>query len=90
LATYLVPPGLALFSHRMAPAALGGAAWLLMAISFLPILRVYRLSPLWGLALPLIAVFYMGATVHSAFKYWSGRGGDWKGRVQDPAGDPGS
>jgi hopene-associated glycosyltransferase HpnB len=85
LATYLLPPALLLFSHRLAPAALGGAAWVLMTFSFLPILRVYRLSPLWGLALPLIAVFYMGATVQSAFKYWSGRGGEWKGRVQDPA-----
>src|SRR5262249_45612539 len=89
LATYLLPPALLLFSHRAAPAALGGAAWLLMVISFLPILRVYRLSALWGLALPLIATFYMGATVHSAVKYWSGRGGEWKGRVQDPARDQG-
>jgi hypothetical protein len=35
------------------------------------------------LALPLAALFYLGATVHSAVKYWNGSGGDWKGRVQD-------
>lgn len=85
--TYLLPPALACFSHRAAPALLGAAAWLLMAVSFFPVLRLYRLGPLWGLALPLMAVFYMGATFHSAWKYWSGRGGEWKGRVQDPARD---
>jgi hopene-associated glycosyltransferase HpnB len=83
-ATYLLPPALTLLSHRLAPALLGAAAWLLMSLSFLPVLRAYRLNPLWSLALPLIALFYMGATFHSAWKYWSGRGGEWKGRVQDP------
>ena len=83
-ATYLLPPALVFFSHSKVSAALGAAAWLLMAFSFLPVLRIYRLSPLWGLALPLIALFYLGATIHSAFQYWSGRGGVWKGRVQDP------
>jgi hopene-associated glycosyltransferase HpnB len=82
-ATYLLPPAL-LLSHRAAPAVLGAAAWLLMTISFVPILRMYRLNPLWALALPLVAMFYMGATFHSAWKYWSGRGGEWKGRIQDP------
>jgi hopene-associated glycosyltransferase HpnB len=83
--TYLFPPALALFSgHRAAPAALGAAAWLLMMLSYLPILHVYRLSFLWALALPAAAVFYCGATCHSAWKFWSGRGGEWKGRIQDP------
>jgi hopene-associated glycosyltransferase HpnB len=86
--TYLLPAALVFFgwngAHVGLPAVLGAAAWLLMALSFFPVLRIYRLSPLWGLALPLIAVFYLGATVHSALRYWSGRGGEWKGRVQDP------
>ncbi|HEU4415770.1 MAG TPA: glycosyltransferase [Candidatus Angelobacter sp.] len=88
-ATYLLPPALVIFAwHRgPAPVALGVAAWLAMAISFIPVLRLYRLNPFWGLALPLMALFYMGATFHSAYKYWSGRGGEWKGRVQDPLGD---
>ena len=85
--TYLLPPALVFFSHSKVPVALGAVAWLLMALSFLPVLRIYRLLPFWGLALPLIAVFYMGATVHSAYKYWSGHGGEWKGRVQDPVRD---
>jgi hopene-associated glycosyltransferase HpnB len=90
--TYLLPPALVFFGWNGSPAglpaglsvALGAAAWLLMALSFFPVLRIYRLSPLWGLALPLMGVFYLGATAHSALRYWSGRGGEWKGRVQDP------
>jgi hopene-associated glycosyltransferase HpnB len=82
--TYLLPPALALFSHRMLPAALGAAAWLLMVISYVPVLHLYRLNPAWALVLPLAAVFYVGATFHSAWKYWTGRGGQWKGRIQDP------
>jgi hopene-associated glycosyltransferase HpnB len=82
---YLLPPALLLSGHR-APAALGVLAWLMMAFSYIPVLRLYRLSPLWALALPLAAIFYVGATFHSAWKYWTGRGGEWKGRVQDPIG----
>ena len=40
----------------------------------------------WALALPVAALFYLGATMHSAVKYWNGSGGDWKGRVQDVQG----
>jgi hopene-associated glycosyltransferase HpnB len=84
--TYLLPPTLVLGGvlggHRAA--AVGAAAWLLMIVSYVPVLRLYRLSPLWALALPVAAVFYVGATFHSAMKYWAGRGGQWKGRVQDP------
>jgi hopene-associated glycosyltransferase HpnB len=81
--TYLAPP-LLVFSAPPAPALFGTAAWLLMALCFLPTVRLYRLNPLWALLLPVIAFFYMGATLHSALKFWSGRGGEWKGRVQDP------
>ncbi|HEX9254210.1 MAG TPA: glycosyltransferase [Candidatus Angelobacter sp.] len=91
-ATYLLPPALVLGcilgGHRAASAALvvgtAATAWLLMIVSYIPVLRLYRLSPLWALALPLAGIFYMGATFHSAVKYWSGRGGQWKGRIQDP------
>ncbi len=80
--TYLLPPVLVL-SGRRSPALLGAAAWLLMTIGYLPMLRFYRRSAVWAFALPLIAVFYSAATVHSAVQYWRGRGGEWKGRVQD-------
>jgi hopene-associated glycosyltransferase HpnB len=81
--TYLAPPAL-LLSRHLVPALLGAAAWLLMSICFWPFVRLYRLNVLWTLLLPATALFYMGATVHSAFRFWMGKGGEWKGRVQDP------
>ena len=78
---YLAPPVLALLGDGLAQ-WLGLAAWLLMALAFWPISRFYRQSPLWGLALPLIAAFYSGATLWSAWQHWRGRGGLWKGRAQ--------
>ncbi len=82
LLAYLVPVAL-LFSRSRGPMALGATAYLLMIVAYLPIVRFYGLNALWALALPLSAAFYLGATLHSAVKYWSGRGGEWKGRVQD-------
>jgi len=87
-ATYLLPLALVFAAHRLAPVALGGTAWFLMVLSYWPVLRLYRLNPLWALLLPVAAVFYMGATFHSAGKYWMGRGGEWKGRIQDPKARP--
>ncbi|TPG60608.1 glycosyltransferase [Roseomonas nepalensis] len=85
--TYLVPPGLALFGGGGAQLA-GLLAWLLMALAFQPMLRFYRVSPLWGLALPAIGATYTVFTVQSALQVWRGRGGMWKGRAQAMA--PGS
>jgi hypothetical protein len=76
LLTYAAPPALAL-----AGSLWGVAAWALMAIAFAPALRYYRVSLLWAPLLPLIALFYMGATIHSAWSHWRGRGGLWKGRA---------
>lgn len=59
---------------------LGLICWLLMAIAFQPTLRRYRTSPLWGLALPAIALFYLAATIGSAVRFYQGRGGQWKNR----------
>jgi hypothetical protein len=53
-----------------------------MALSFIPMLRFYRRSPLWGLALPLIGLLYAAFTLDSAVQHWRGRGGMWKGRAQ--------
>ena len=54
---------------------------LLIALSYSPTLRLYKLSPLRALTLPLIALFYSLMTVDSALRYWRGQGGGWKGRV---------
>ncbi len=61
---------------------LGVLTWFLMALSFQPMLRFYRVSPLWGLALPAIGAAYTVFTVQSAVQMWRGKGGLWKGRAQ--------
>jgi hypothetical protein len=58
------------------------AAWLVMAVSFIPTLRFYGRSSLWSLALPAIGLLYAAFTLDSAVQYWRGRGGMWKGRAQ--------
>ena len=83
---YLAPPLLALFATGPAQWA-GLAAWVLMALSFQPIVRFYRLMPLWGLALPAIGAAYTMFTVQSALDVWRGRGGMWKGRAQAITGE---
>jgi len=88
---YLLPPAAAL-AGLAALAAGGGqgwgwvlgaglAGWAAMTVSFLPVLRLYRLSPLRAPALPLIAALYVAMTVDSARRHRAGRGGEWKGRT---------
>jgi hopene-associated glycosyltransferase HpnB len=78
---FFAAPAAAMFGWGISQGAAWGA-WLLMAISFQPMLRFYRLSPLWGMALPIIAGFYAAFTLDSAIQHWRGRGGMWKGRAQ--------
>jgi hopene-associated glycosyltransferase HpnB len=79
--TYFAPPLLGLFGSGIAR-LLGLAAWGMMTVAFQPTLRFYRLSPLWGLGLPLTAFLYLLYTLDSAYQYMRGRGGSWKGRAQ--------
>jgi len=79
--TFLAAPYLALFGDGLARLA-GVLTWGLMAVSFQPMLRFYRLSPWWGLALPAVAFAYMLYTLDSAYRYARGQGGRWKGRIQ--------
>ncbi|WP_419826612.1 glycosyltransferase [Sphingomonas sp.] len=79
--TFAGPPLAALAGGGAARAA-GLAAWGLMAVAALPILRFYRQSPLWALAMPAIGVFYGASTFWSAVRHNRGRGGMWKGRAQ--------
>jgi hopene-associated glycosyltransferase HpnB len=85
--TYLAPPLLAIFGSGTAR-ILGLASWALMLIAYQPTLRLYRLSPLWGVALPAIALQYLLFTLDSAYQYVRGRGGSWKGRVQANVSEP--
>jgi hopene-associated glycosyltransferase HpnB len=79
---YLAPPLLAFAGHG-ATRATGALAWFLSALAYWPILRFYRLKAWRAPLLPAVAAFYVAATLRSAVDYWLGRGGEWKGRVQD-------
>jgi hopene-associated glycosyltransferase HpnB len=81
---FIAPPLLLIFAGGAAR-WLGGAAWLAMAISFVPVLRFYRLPPLWAPALPFIAALYLLYTFESAYRHAHGDGGMWKGRAHIPA-----
>jgi hypothetical protein len=89
---YLLPPVAALgglaaaAAHPPGPAgwwltSAGLAGWALMALSYLPVLHLYRLSPLRAPCLPVIALLYTAMTVDSARRHRTGRGGEWKGRT---------
>lgn len=82
LLTYVVPIAGVCIGERW-PIILGGIAWAAMTLTYIPMVRFYGLNVLWALSLPVAAVFYLGATVWSAVRYWTGRGGQWKGRDQD-------
>jgi len=62
-------------------AAAGLAGWVIMAVSYVPILRLYQLSRLRAPCLPVIAMLYAAMTADSARRYHLGRGGQWKGRT---------
>ncbi len=79
---YLAPPLLLFTGHPLA-AIWVLSAWILMMIAYSPALRFYGLSVAWAPLLPLVALFYMSATMDSALSYWTGRGGLWKERIQD-------
>ena len=83
--TYLAPVML-LFVQDATAKLLGLLALLLMTLSFLPTVRFYRLLAVWAPLLPLSALFYSYVTWLSAARYWTGRGGLWKGRTQAPRG----
>jgi hopene-associated glycosyltransferase HpnB len=78
--TFFVPPLAA--AYKSPP---GIAAWALMAAMYAPALRLYGRSLLWAPLLPLVAAFYAGATIHSAWAWKRGEGGMWKGRAQAQA-----
>jgi hopene-associated glycosyltransferase HpnB len=86
LLTYLTPPML-LLSSELAVVLCGAIAWLGMSIAFLPTLRAYDAPRSLAPLLPLIALFYVAATIASAVQFWRGRGGYWKGRFQASASD---
>jgi hopene-associated glycosyltransferase HpnB len=83
--TWLVPPALALFGHGAA-FWFGVTGWLILSVCYLPTLQRYGRSSLWAPFLPLVAAFYMAATIGSAANHYLGRGVAWKGRAYQGGG----
>ncbi|HEX9040954.1 MAG TPA: glycosyltransferase [Trebonia sp.] len=92
LLVYVAPPAGVIAALAVAAAGGGGpatavagaaglAGWALMTVSYVPMLRLYRLSPLRAPALPLIAVLYAAMTADSARRHYSGRAVSWRGRT---------
>ncbi|MFI6033336.1 glycosyltransferase [Streptomyces sp. NPDC051315] len=84
LLVYVVPP-LALLAGLTvgdpAASAIGGAAWLVMTGTYVPMLRYYRQPPWLAPLLPFTAFLYLLMTVDSAVQHRRGRGAAWKGRT---------
>ncbi|MFK0108817.1 glycosyltransferase [Streptomyces sp. NPDC091217] len=81
---YLVPPAAVAagaVTGSAAAALVGGAAWMVMAATYVPMLHYYR-QPLWlAPLLPFTAFLYLLMTVDSAVQHYRGRGAAWKGRT---------
>jgi hopene-associated glycosyltransferase HpnB len=78
-AAFLLPLA-ALFAADAATAALAALSLLLMAASFVPLLRYYELNPLWSAALPAAGLLFLLMTWTSALRHWQGGGALWKDR----------
>ncbi len=83
---YLVAPlGVVwgLLTGQMVILGLAVLTWVLMALAYMPTIRLYHLNLAWSLALPGIALLYNLMTLDSARRHWLGQGGAWKGRTYD-------
>jgi hopene-associated glycosyltransferase HpnB len=59
----------------------GLAGWALMTASYVPMLRLYRLSALRAPSLPLIAALYAAMTADSARRHYMNKSVSWRGRT---------
>ncbi|KPC80893.1 MULTISPECIES: glycosyltransferase [Streptomyces] len=81
---YVAPPvtlGAGLLTGDPVAAAAGGAAWAVMAGTYMPMLGYYRQSLWLAPLLPFTAVLYLLMTVDSAVQHHRGSGAAWKGRT---------
>ncbi|GBR47472.1 glycosyltransferase [Neokomagataea thailandica] len=77
---WLLPIFYAVFAKGR-PRKIGLLTYLISCATFLPTLRRFEL-PLWrALPLPLVAAFYMAATIGSAINHHRGTGVQWKERA---------
>jgi len=56
-------------------------AYLMMMVSYLPVLKYYGCNPLWALTLPITGLLYLCMTWSSAYRHWRGSGAVWKNRA---------
>ncbi|MFD4032990.1 glycosyltransferase [Streptomyces sp. NPDC058637] len=81
---YVAPPvtlAAGLLTGDAVAAWAGGAAWAVMAGTYMPMLGYYRQSLWLAPLLPFTAVLYLLMTVDSAVRHYRGRGAAWKGRT---------
>jgi hopene-associated glycosyltransferase HpnB len=83
VATLLMPAagvvvGAAAADWRLALTA--GAAWLVIAAAYWPVVSFYRLPPTWAATLPLAGALFLAMTWGSAISYWRGTRARWKAR----------
>ena len=81
---YIAAPLIALsfpLHLNAAAAAISAAAWALMALTFMPMARIYDMAPWKTFLLPVAAFLYTLMTISSAINHVRGKGGAWKGRI---------
>jgi hopene-associated glycosyltransferase HpnB len=84
---YLVPPAAAIAGAVTGDALAtwaGAAAWLLISVSYIPMLRFYRLSPLRAPLLPLVALAYTAMTLDSARRHYTRTPVPWRAPPTPP------
>ncbi len=74
---------LVLLIYSGVPAYIAAAGMLAMFMTYVPLLRFYKLWAGRALTLPLVALLYLAMTWHSAVRYWFGTRTVWKGRCYE-------
>jgi hopene-associated glycosyltransferase HpnB len=83
LFTFLLPVGLVVggaLTGNLVVLFMGAGAWLIMALTYVPMLRYYRVTSASAVLLPFTASLYAAMTVDSARRHWFGSGVAWKDR----------
>ncbi len=78
-----VVPTVGVFVPGSPGSALAMLSLVIMCLTYLPVVRYYRLAPVWVVTLPLAGTLYLLMTIHSALRHQFGRGANWKGRTYE-------
>ncbi len=74
-------PIVGIFSFNTKFVFISGCTLIIMAISYMPVLRYYGLNLFWAFSLSIVGIFYLFMTLSSAKNYYFGKKAEWKGRV---------